>query len=105
MKGWHAYYADGSRYSSADASWNDLPEDGLLGVVVFGEPPYRRIVDGADWIWLQDGEIRSVTTAGEWGTWAEPPEVDCASCLKRCVGLPDDEWARVHAEMLADRGL
>lgn len=98
---WRAYYADGTRYSSAERSWSDLPADGMVGVVVFSEPPYRRIIDGADWIWMEGGEVR--TSGTMWGGWVEPPALECRSCLKRCAALPDDEWKKVQREMTEDR--
>jgi hypothetical protein len=103
VRGWRAYYADGARYSSADTAWQALPGEGLVGVVVYLDEPYRRILDGHDWIWLEDGAFRLVDTHPKWGKWAEKPAVRCASCLKRGAGMDNEAWAAVQAEMMAAR--
>lgn len=96
---WRAFYADGARYSSADTEWQSLPATGLVGVVVYMEPPYRRIIDGHDWVWMEAGEFRVVDST-TWGEWADEPVVACAACLKRGEGMEDVAWAAVQAEML-----
>lgn len=72
-----------------------------MGVVVFLNPPYRRIVDGGDWTWMSDGEIHVSGTT--WGGFIDPPDLRCRSCVKRGAAMPDEEWRSVQAEMLEDR--
>lgn len=109
---WRAWYAISRTewviYSSADTPWQEIPSgeedgpEGTVGGVVYLTPPYRRIPDGADWYWLEDGDIRSVTTHEEWGKWAPRPDVP-ASLLKRSGFLDDEPWARVQREMMEAR--
>lgn len=100
--GWRAYHFDGRTFASSDVAWPAVP-DGIVGVVEFLEPPYRRIHDGHDWIWMEGGEFRTVTTHQEWGAWADSPEVACASCLKRGAGMGDDAWEAMQRRMFEDR--
>lgn len=115
MIGWRAWYATSRTtwvvYSSAE-SWEDIPPgdpdvpEGVVGVVEYlsrDVTPYRRIVDGVDWCWLEDGRIRSVETHDEWGKYADPPDGVDPALLKQCAPMDDDAWAEVQAEMLAAR--
>lgn len=100
---WRAYYADGSRYESTDVDWRDLPAEGLVGVVVFHDPPYRQIVDGGDWFYLDDdGTPATTATADQWGEWVDPPDAPETE-VKRGQALSDVAWERVRHEMIDDR--
>lgn len=116
MSGWRAWYATSRTtwvvYSSAETAWEEIPPgdpdvpEGVVGVVVYLSEtvtPYRRIVDGVDWCWLEDGVVRSVDTHPEWGKYADPPEDVDPAILKRCVAMDDDAWSEVQREMLAAR--
>lgn len=103
MSKWRAYYANGLRLTSADQSWSQIPVAGLVGVVVYLEPPYRRIIDGHDWVWLGSDGFDAVTTHDEWGQWAPAPDGVDVRMLKQGAGMPDEEWAAVQAEMTAAR--
>jgi hypothetical protein len=101
-----AWYEDGSAYSCADVPWQELPAEGMVGVVVYLDPhvtPYRRIVDGCDWYWLADGQIQGVMTHAQWGKFAPAPNVGCLSCLKRSGVMDDDAFRGVQREMMAAR--
>jgi hypothetical protein len=97
---WRVHYADGTTADSSETSHVDV-RDGVLGIVEFLKPPYRRIVDGGDWFWLQGGTWRKSGTI--WGGWVDRPDVKCRSCLKRGAALPDEEWVRAQARMFEDR--
>ena len=47
--GWRAWYADDSKYNSKDTKWNDLPDDGVIVIVLYFDNKTRRIMDGSDW--------------------------------------------------------
>ena len=51
---------------------------------------------------MEDGEIHLVDTHDEWGRWAEPPNLDCNSCLKKGVGMSDKDFAHLQSEMMED---
>lgn len=101
--GWRAYHADGRTFASNEWLWSAIPSFDIPGVVEFLEPPYRRIHDGYDWIWLLDGEFYSVTNHPEWGEWAKRPESIDPSILKRGVGMEDDAWKLMQRRMFEDR--
>lgn len=76
MQGWKAWYADGSVYSSHSTRWTDLPAFGIIGVVVYYEPPRRNLVYGGDWYYLdEDGEPTCTETHPDWGSWVAAPGV------------------------------
>lgn len=62
MTGWRAYYADGARYSSRESRPEDLPRDGVLGIVKYLDKrtqagkPYRAILSGDDHYFYWQGE-------------------------------------------------
>lgn len=103
MRGWRAYDADFSEYPSVEVTWRELPARGLVGVVVYLSHPYRRIIDGHDWMWMEDGEIRVVDSDSEWGQWADPPDGVPAAMLKRGEGMDDDAWEDMRARMMGAR--
>lgn len=100
--GWRAYYASGYTISNVAAAWSKIPRDQLVGVVVFHDRPYRTLVMGNDWVWMEDGQIHG-SGSGEWGEWAEPPDVSCNDCLKRGAAMPDDDWEGLQDKMLEDK--
>lgn len=103
MLKWKAWYEDGRKFSSADTMWQDLPNRGMVGVVVYEEYPYRRILDGGDWYWLENGDIHQTNTHEEWGQFLPAPDINCTSCLKRSGVMSDTAWKRIQAQMIGDR--
>lgn len=100
--GWRAYY-DGFRvFDSSDCNWTDLPDEGIVGVVVFKTPPYREIVDGGDWFYIEDNIPRTTDTADEWGEWVNPPGYP-DSIVKQGKVLPDEEWEAFQWAMRHDK--
>lgn len=102
MVAWRAYYTEARRFASAAYSWRELPSTGVLGVIVFLEPPYREIVDGGDWYYLEGGVPTCTATHPEWGAWVDPPAVSPEE-RKQGAAIGDDEWAAVREAMTEDR--
>lgn len=103
---WRAWCWDVERvtvHSSTEGAWQALPGEGVVGVVTYGEPPYRRILAGHDWVWMEDGELHATGTHPEWGEWLPAPDVGCAACLKRGAAVPDEVWVRIQREMTEAR--
>ena len=111
---WRAWYATSRStwvvYSSTETGWREIPggdpdvPEGVVGAVRYLSTtvtPYRQIIDGGDWYWMQDGEIHRVMTAAEWGSFAPAPDVGCLECLKQSGVMDDDAWAEVQREMIA----
>lgn len=102
-RGWRVYYADGATCDSAAQRWRDLPNTGVIGVVVFEEPPYRRIVDGGDWYYLdEDGEPSCTDTADRWGEWAPLPFAPTET-IKRGAAVTDERFETVKTRMVEDK--
>lgn len=100
MRGWRAWYTDGRTFSSADTDWTDLPDTGVLGVVVYLDPPYRKLVSGGDWYYLDSDHVpATVPTHTEWGRWTDPPAVPEVEC-KRGAAVTDDRWTAVEQAMM-----
>lgn len=95
MAGWLAIYSDRSEYASSTTTWAELPETGVQVVVVFFNDGTRQINDGADWYWLEDERVRTVSS-GPWGTWKERPDLPCRSCVKQGEGIDDAEFAVIQ---------
>lgn len=103
MEGWKAWYADGNIYSSSEISWKELPESGMLGVVVFLNPPYREIVSGGDWYYLDDDSHPSCTdTHEEWGEWVSKPDAPPDE-IKQGEGVADEQWSKIQTEMMESK--
>lgn len=97
---WRAWYTDSRKFNSVETDWNNLPETGVLGVVVYYEPPYREIVSGGDWYYLDsNGKPAKKMTHDEWGKWVVPPDVP-EDDLKRGEGTTDERWSEVQTEMM-----
>lgn len=94
--GWRAHYPGGITYDSANTRPTELP-DGMLGAVEFLAPPYRKIIDGGDWYWHEDGRWHASDTV--WDGWVEKPRPDAI----RGKALPDDRWEKARQRMLNDR--
>lgn len=100
---WKAWYADGSVYSSKEHSWVSLPKEGCVGIVVIYDDVYSEVIHQGDWYYREDKQFHAVP-AGEYdgsGTFVEAPEVACGACLKKGQTIPDEQWEKVHAEMMA----
>lgn len=54
---WKVWYVGGASYCSTGYAWEDLPNDGVLGVKVFfdehsaGGVQLSRVMSGRDWFW------------------------------------------------------
>lgn len=100
MLKWRAWYADGRVFSYKDVMWQKLPAKGLVGVVIYETPPYRRIMDGGDWFWLENGDLHVSATHDEWGKWVNPPDVPCKSCVKQGQAMSNEAFEGIQKEML-----
>lgn len=103
MHGWKAYYVGDRVFSSADTDWEALPATGVVGIIVYEEPPYRRLILGGDWYYLDDGVPATTETHDEWGEWVTQPDDVAEDELKRGELIPDDAFERLQSDMMADR--
>lgn len=97
-----AWYADGSIYDGESAEdWKALPAEGVVYVVEL-RATGRGMFNGGDWYYIDNGALAYVSSV-EWGVDQPKPE-GCADCVKRGVGVTDEEFARIMAEAKAYRG-
>lgn len=100
MKGWKAWYTDGRVFSSSSTTWTDLPESGVLGVVIYREGEYRDLVYGGDWYYLgDDGEPTATETHTEWGKWVPKPDAPSDE-IKQAEAVSDEYWDQIQTEMM-----
>jgi len=93
-KSWTAYYTENRTFNSTDIDWIQLPESGVLIVVVQFEGR-RNILEGADWYYLHDGDF-GVVLSKSWTGWEPKPTLECQSCIKQGIGTADEEFWRIY---------
>jgi hypothetical protein len=106
---WKAWYHGGRAFCSTGAPWEDLPDEGVLGVVmVFDEKSpgtdvqMRRMMAGSDLYW--GCEIGGHFTLCEGSHEDLPQERYPGASVKRGVWTSDEEMSRVNEEMRDWRG-
>lgn len=56
VRGWHAWYADGTEYSSTTHTPTQLPQIGFLIMMLYFTDGTRRVIDGNDrYFYLNNG--------------------------------------------------
>jgi hypothetical protein len=106
---WKAWYRGGQAYCATGHEWADLPDDGVLGVVVVfdekspgTEVQLRRFVSGSDLYWAC--EIDGHFTICQ-GAWEDKPHKRYPGAeIKKGVWTSDEEMQRVNDEMKDWRG-
>lgn len=96
---WRTAYTNERWFNSNDTEWSNLPPKGVLGVVLYKEPPYRKIVTGGDWYYWDDETI--TCTGSTWNGWVDAPKD--ADDPKRGAAVPDSEWENVRSDLLEAR--
>ena len=92
-----AWYSGGRTFDGRDSeAWKALPADGMVWVTVFRETG-RTFYNGGDWYYLDGAELRYVPSR-TWGQDEPRPTDVCLACVKRGVGVPDDEFERIQLE-------
>ena len=101
MTGWRAYYVGGLTFSSEEDEWADLPDDGLLVVVIYTEREsldgdihvHRRIRAGFDWYFhVPDSDLYAANND-------EPDEIRKrypGAILKRGKWAGEEEYRTVY---------
>lgn len=104
LVGWRAYFADGARYDSRGTAPEELPTDGVLGIVKYkpertrAGKPYREILSGYDhYFWWR----------GEWFGNSDPSdEIERrypGALILRGKWVTNAEMKRVQADMARAR--
>lgn len=100
--GWKAFYTLDRVFSSENSNWADLPSAGIVGVVVYYEKPYRDILTGGDWFYLEGECPDSTGTHDNFGDYVDPPSVP-EDELKKGVMIPDDDFQKIRSRMTEDK--
>jgi hypothetical protein len=106
---WKAWYRDGKAFCSTGTKWAELPDEGVLGVVIVfdeispgTEVRQRRMMAGSDLYWAC--EIGEHWTLCEGSHEDRPEERYPGAVIKRGVWTSDEEMQRVNEEMRDWRG-
>lgn len=94
------WYSEGRVYDVTSVDdWKSLPAEGLLWITVFHPDSTRTFYSTGDWYYLEDNKIKYIS--GEWGPWKPRPNILCLDCVKRGIGVNNEEWEKVKSEALA----
>lgn len=102
--GWKAWYTEGRKYDSANIAWEDLPNDGVVLVMLYQDArgpnrlPMRRTMIGEDY-YFKHGEI--------YGHGVHPLEDVVerypGASVKRGKWTTDEEYTYITKEASKDR--
>jgi hypothetical protein len=87
MRGWRAWYVDGHAVTREEELG-----DGIVLAVVYFDPPYKNIFNGADWLWYR---------AGQWGTAMNKDEAPKDARLFAGMLMRDEDFERLQIEAMA----
>jgi len=111
--GWRAWYTGGKTFSSVDDTWEGMPNDGVLGVVLYekGHNPskneiYRLILVGEDWYFRAMSENNKYIYGGCKGSSAleiyqRYGGATNGTCVKRGKWTDNETFEALQAEMHA----
>ena len=111
--GWRVWYADLQVFSSADVDWEELPKDGVLGVVAYedGHDPntdevYRLVHTGQDYYFKALSEQGKLIIGSCCGS--SPLEIyqrygpaESGTCVKRGKWTDNETYEAVAADIHA----
>ena len=97
---WRAWYTGGRTFHSMTTCWKDLPEIGVLCVVIYYRTrPYRRSMSGSSLYWLEDTPEGPVFGYDDAADAIIPDEVYQKGCVKRGKWVTDEEMAEVTIQV------
>ena len=88
-----AYYTEDRVYRGDYDDWLEMPAEGLL-IVIEHRSTGRGVFDGGDWYYVEGGEIKYIASK-EWGTWQDPPAINCQSCIKKAGVVTEAQFIAV----------
>ncbi|MEK9767381.1 MAG: hypothetical protein VW683_00555 [Betaproteobacteria bacterium] len=94
-----AWYTENRIFDGTSVEdWKSLPSEGVLFVSLF-YPTGVTFYNGADWYYINDQGNFAHVLSGEWGT-EQPAPVSCIDCIKKGVGVSDEEYANIEQQAL-----
>lgn len=107
IRGWRAWYADGSVRDSTQGAWNALPASGLQVVMLYdvrdAEPglPYRRVMMGDDFYYAAVGGGRDASGFDQTSDPAKASRERLPGSLKQGSQIPDGDFQRIVDDAVA----
>lgn len=94
---WKAWYRGGEAYCSNGTKWEDLPDEGVVGVTIVFDDDTRRFMTGSDFYW--EADILGVPTLCQGLHDDRPAERYPGASIKIGVWTTDDEMRTVLTKM------
>lgn len=99
---WKAWYRGGVAYCSDGYKWEDLPDEGVIGVTIVYDDDTRRFMTGSDFYW--QAAILGVLTLCQGLHDDRPAERYPGASIKMGVWTTDAEMRHVLEKMGSWRG-
>lgn len=100
ITGWRAYFANGQILTSKTIQrWTDIPDDGLLGLVIFFSDGKKRRLTGGDYFYLNTTQDKYGADSGLLQDLALKYP---GSFLVRGYWTDDENMRRIEASMKGD---
>jgi hypothetical protein len=99
---WKAWYRGDLAFCSTGYEWEDLPDEGVVGVVIVFDDATRRNMTGSDFYWM--ATILGQPTLCQGLHDDNPAERYPGASIKKGVWTTDDEMRRVLGKMGEFRG-
>jgi len=105
--GWKIWYADGTIFSPQNGSWDTVPDDGVVEVVVYfdgldGQDRYtREVFSGDDWYFSDGAQLFGSNSNSLATNQSRYPQ--CS--FKQGMWVSADEMNHISALAIADYGL
>lgn len=97
MVAWKAWYRGGEIFCSPGTEWEDLPDEGVVGVAMRFDNGHYRVMTGSDYYWMV--EILGKLTLCQGLHEDKPAERYPGASIKVGVWTSDEEMQRVLQAM------
>jgi len=96
--GWRCWYDSGSVYDSTGTSWSELPNDGVLVVMLYRRDGTRRVMSGNDYYWTS--QHKEGVVYGQSNEYPDPARYPGA-LVKRGRMAPDHVMQQADADAMS----
>ena len=98
--GWATWYDNNRIFTSEDAVWEDLPDDGIQAIVLFQDDSSKNVINGYDY-YFKVGDIFGGNNDNPRDTAKRYP----GAVIKRGRWTTTEEIHRINSEVLASQWL